>query len=67
MVVCAVLGVGEVVAKVVREEHRHQVGGRHRGGRVAGAGRRRGADRVDAELPGELVQLRLADSQFARG
>ena len=33
---------------------------------MAGAGRGAGADRVDAKLLGELVQL-LADSRFARG
>ena len=57
VVVGRVLGRGEVVAQVPREQHRHQVGGRHRGGRVAGAGGGGGADRVDAQLLGELVQL----------
>ena len=56
----------EVVAQVAREEHRHQVGGRHRGGRVARARRVAGADRVDAQLPSQLVQL-LAIRVLAQG
>jgi hypothetical protein len=45
----------EVVAEVLREQHRHQVRGRHRGRRVPGLGDRCGADRVDAELLSQLA------------
>ena len=67
VVVRAVLGGGEVVAEVAREEHRHQVGGRHRGRRMAGAGRGGRADRVDAKLLGELAHLLLADRGLRGG
>ncbi len=45
------------------EQHRHQVGGRHRRRRVAGAGSRAGADGVHAQLLaqlGEAVRVRHA-------
>ena len=57
VVVRGVVGSREVVAEVIGEEHRHQVGSGHRGGRVPGAGRVAGADRVHAKLPSQLVQL----------
>ena len=40
------------------EQHRHQVGGRHRRGRVAGAGGRAGADGVHPQLLAELAAKR---------
>ena len=57
VVVRRVLGGGEVVAQIAGEQHRHQVGGRHRGGRVAGAGGGAGAHRVDAQLLSQLMEL----------
>ena len=49
------LGAVEVVAEVAGEQHGHEVGGRHPGAGMAGAGGGRGADGVDAELLGELA------------
>ena len=46
-----------VVLEVIDQEHRHQVGGRHRGRRMAGSGRRGAPDAVHPEL---LPQLRDA-------
>ncbi len=48
------LRIVEVVAEVGGEEHRRQVGGGHRGGRVAGAGFCARANRVDTQLLPEL-------------
>ena len=53
-VVCDALRIREVVAEVAVHENRHEVGGRHRGRGMAGAGRGAHPDRVDAEL---LTQL----------
>ena len=52
-----VLGVVEVVAQVLGDQHGHEVGGRHRRGRVAGLGPPADLDRVDAELLTELLPL----------
>ena len=54
-VVVRILRVLEVVAQVLREQHGHQVGGGHPRGRMAGAGLRRGADRVDPQLLPQLA------------
>jgi hypothetical protein len=51
---------GEVVAQVAAQQHGHEVGGRQRRGRVAGAGGGGGPDHVDPELPGQILPL-LAD------
>ncbi len=45
----------EVVAQVLGQQHRHQVGWRHPGGRVARVRSCGAADRVDAELLTELT------------
>ena len=55
VVVARVLGVAEVVAQVSRHQHGHEVGGGHRGGRVAAPRGARGPDRVDPELLPELA------------
>jgi hypothetical protein len=55
VVVTRVVRLVEVVAQVLRHEHGHQVGGRHRGGGVSGACRRARSDRVDPELLPELT------------
>ncbi len=67
VVVGAVLRRVEVVAQVLREEHRHQVGRGHRGGRVAGVGGGGGADRVDSQLLGQLVQPLAGAASCSRG
>ena len=54
-VVVRVLRVVEVVAEVLREQHRHQVGGGHARGGMAGAGLRRRTDRVDPKLLPQLL------------
>jgi hypothetical protein len=43
-----------VVLEGLDQEHRHQIGGRHRGRRVARFGRRRAPDAVHPELPPQL-------------
>jgi hypothetical protein len=48
------LRIVEVVAEVGGEEHRRQVGGGHGRRRVAGAGFRTCANRIDAQLLPEL-------------
>ncbi len=55
MVVVRVLGLGPVVLKIASGEHGDEVGGGHRRGRVAGAGRGAAADRVDAQLLAKLA------------
>ena len=55
VVVRRVVGLVEVVAQVLREQHRHQVGRRHRRGRVARLRCGGGADRVDAQLLAQLA------------
>ena len=63
VVVPRVVRAVEVVAEVLREQHGHQVGGGHRGGRVAGFGDGRAADRVDAQLLAQLApQLGVVQS-----
>ena len=58
VVVGGVVEVGRVEPQIAAlEQHRQQVGGRHRRRRVAGAGRRADAHGVDAQL---LAQLREA-------
>jgi hypothetical protein len=57
MVVVRVLGLVVVVVQVTGHEHRHQIGGRHRGGRMPGVGGGGGADGVDAQSLRELVDL----------
>ncbi len=54
MVVARVVRPVEVVAEVLGEQHRHQVGGRHRGRRMAGLRDGRGADRIHPELLSQL-------------
>ena len=55
VVVAGVVRVVEVVAEVLREQDRHQVGGGHRGGRMPGLRDGGRADRVDAQLLAELT------------
>ena len=55
VVVARVVRLVEVVAEVLREQHRHQVGGRHRRGRVAGLRDGGCADRIDAQLLPQLA------------
>ena len=57
VVVAGVVRRAEVVAKVLRHEHGHQVGRRHRARRVPAPRRAAGSDRVDAELLTELAPL----------
>ena len=58
MVVRRVFEVLRVRAQVAAvEQHRHEVGGGHRRGRVARAGRRADADGVDAQLLAELAPV----------
>ena len=45
----------EVVAQVLREQHRHQVGRGHARGGMAGPGRRGAADRIDPQLLSQLT------------
>jgi hypothetical protein len=54
-VVARIVRVVEVIAEVRREQHRRQVGGRHRGGRVAGLRMRARAHRVDPQLLAEFA------------
>ena len=54
VIVLGALRIRPVVAEVAGNEHGEQVGGRQGRGRVARAGRRRAADRVDAELTREI-------------
>jgi hypothetical protein len=54
-VVVRILRLREVVPEVLREQHRHQVGGRHARGRVTGLGGGGAADGVDPELLPELA------------
>ena len=55
MVTVRVLRVGVVDPKVPVQQHRHQLGCRHGGGGMAGAGGGAGPDRVDPQLFRELV------------
>ncbi len=50
VVVAGVVGLVEVVTQVVGHQHGDEVGGRHRGRRMARPGGVAGPDRVDAEL-----------------
>ena len=54
VVVSRVIRRVEVVAQVLREEDRHEIGGRHRRRRVARVRGRTRPDRVDPELPTEV-------------
>jgi len=58
-VVRRVLRAVEVVAEMVREQHGHQVGGRHARRRVARLRRRRRPDRVHPQLLAEFAKLLL--------
>ena len=53
-VVIRVAWMAPVVLEIVDQEHRHQIGGRHRGRRVARFGRRCAPDAVHPELPPQL-------------
>ena len=57
MIVPRILWRAEVVVEVLRHEHGHEVGGRHRRRRVAAAGGAARADRVDADLLAELAPI----------
>ena len=57
MIVPRILRRAEVVVEVLRHEHGHEVGGRHRRRRVAAAGGAARADRVDADLLAELPPI----------
>ena len=63
-VVRGALRLVEVVAEVAVDEDRHEVGGGHRGRRVAGLRGRAHADRVDPELLPQLL-LRAASDMRA--
>ena len=64
VVVVGVVGVLVVELEVLLHQHRHQVGRRHRGRRVAGVGGRGGADRVDAQLLAELAHAATSRSRL---
>ena len=55
VVVVRVFGLAPVVLQVAGQEDGDEIRGRHRGGRVAGAGRRAAADGVHPELLAELA------------
>ena len=65
VVVIGVLGVLVVEVEVLLHQHRHQVGRRHRGRRVAGVGGGGGANRVDAELLAELAHAATSRSRLS--
>jgi hypothetical protein len=56
-VVARVARRGEVVSQVLGQQHRHQVGRRHRGRRVPGPGCGRGVHRVRPELLPQVTKL----------
>lgn len=60
MVVAWVVRVPQVHREVPVEQHGHQVGGRHRRGRVPGPGGRAGPDRVHPKLLGQFMTERRA-------
>ena len=65
VVVVRVLRVLVVEPEVLLHQDRHQVGRRHRGRRVAGVGRRGGADGVDAQLLAELAHAATSRSRLS--
>src|SRR3954468_14421345 len=58
VVVQLILGLIEVVAKVLREEDSHQVGSRHRRSRMPRLPHVARANRIDTQLLAELAQVR---------
>ena len=55
VIVTRILGIGEVVTQVIGQQDRHQVGGRHRRGGMAGARLRGGPDTVHTQLRREFA------------
>ncbi len=67
MVVVRVVRPVPVVTQVACEQNGHQVGGRHAGGGVPGAGGGAGADCVGAQLGGQLPAIDPDATMMARG